>query len=93
MKGYKTSKDYRRLKELLDSGMEVICLGIIEDPHMTFARVASYHAAREDEEDGHIPEHYALPRRDVFVEEGEDFETICEYSNIEFIEPTEGGER
>ena len=26
MKGYKTSKDYKRLKELLDKGYSVICL-------------------------------------------------------------------
>ena len=35
MKGYKTSKDYKRLKELLDEGAEIIVLNF---PLISFSR-------------------------------------------------------
>jgi hypothetical protein len=71
---YKTSKDYKRLKELLDSGEKVIA--ICEEEYIGFA------FKEEDTGDyyfgGRIGITYFIP---------ENFEKNCEHDRIEFIEP------
>lgn len=77
MKGYKTSKDYKRLKELLDEGHKIIVLYPSDfSQRFPLATVAfkckdgSYCVA------GNSPSF-------------EDVVHHCESNNIEFIEPTE----
>lgn len=85
---YKTSKDYKRLKELLDKGYDVICIAdylwngtpVSRDICHAFRSNDTYRfIARGIEYNSYWPDmaHY------------ESFEDACEVSNIEFIEPTE----
>lgn len=76
MRGYKTSKDYKRLKELLDSGHKVIV--ICDEKYLGFG------IKEEDTGDyyfgGRIGITYFIP---------ELFEEHCAQDRLEFIEPTE----
>ena len=88
MKGYKTSKDYKRLKELLDKGYEVICIAdynkrdgiVVRD----ICRAKKFRSA-----------YLVLARGIEYCSFWEGmymyatFEEMCEDSHIEFIEPTE----
>ena len=81
MKGYKTSKNYKRLKELLDRGYEVVCfidLGYNWHKYSILAR-------RE-----------LVQGIDAYLMVGfwtvravDDFVRSCNTYDIEFIEPTE----
>ena len=79
MKGYKTSKDYKRLKELLDEGYEVVIVEygikgpILSHGHTVFER-----------------RKYYLCGSCIWGQSDPDsFEETCRLYGIEFIEPTE----
>lgn len=80
MKGYKTSTDYKKLKELLDEGYEVI---IIKDSGneiiITFAwkQLHFYHIGNRTYNDG------------LVVGGHETFEEYCKCMMVEFIEPND----
>lgn len=83
MTGYKTSKDYKQLKELLDSGYEVIVVfplnDIEERIYIAWKHPAGVYYLGDDRKyDSRLSAH----QRFSFVEE-------CKAYNIEFIEPTE----
>ena len=102
-KGYKTSKDYTRLKELLDAGKEVICF-ITWDFNEFHKNEPDYHPmmttdvcmARLDDK-GLETENYRLSCRGTgfitywtrYFKYNYTFEELCEFSNVEFIEPDE----
>ena len=88
MKGYKTSKDYHRLKELLDNGYEVICIADYDwhDGHVS----RDVCRARRDDD------YYRISSRGIEytaywpgMRMHKSFEHACERSHIEFIEPEE----
>jgi hypothetical protein len=82
-KGYKTSKDYEHLKELLDDGFDVICFSDCdgcrdvchaykdEDWYRVTSRGIEYNVYWPD------------------MHRYSSFEEMCKDSNIEFIEPVE----
>ncbi len=81
---YNTSKDYKRLKELLDEGYEVVCIIPSEFPRGNMcAFVRREHSAvyphRRD---------YVFAEFGFYIQE-KDFIESCIARNIEFIEPTE----
>ena len=75
MKGYKTSKDYKRLKELLDNGYKVI---VICDDCIGFG------VKEEDTGD-----YYFGGKIGITYFNPELFEMNCEDDDLEFIEPEE----
>ena len=100
MKGYKTSKDYHRLKELLDKGYEVICFytydfisGENPDEPMIVTDICTARLC----EKGCKYEHYSLGCRGTeFLrywcrdfKYKYTFEELLKARDIEFIEPTE----
>ena len=102
MKGYKTSRDYKRLKDLLDMGYEVVCFTTydfhhnVREPHeplMTTdicrARLLKYN---NPENDVYMISVRGLVYIEYFPnwksEHQESFEEQCESEKIEFIEPT-----
>ena len=81
-KGYKTSKDYKRLKELLDEGFDVICFCDYGDQYRDLC-----YAYKDDD-------WYRISSRcieyNVYwkdMHRYSSFEEMCKDSNIEFIEP------
>ena len=72
MKGYKTSKDYKRLKELLDSGYRIIL--ICDEKYLGFGTKEDdyYHFG------GEIGISHFIPKY---------FEESCEQDLIEFVDP------
>ena len=101
MNGYKTSKDYKRLKELVESGIDVVCFVtwdfdcLNREEHepmwVTDVCYCRYHNCEN-------PEYirYSFTSRGMCfcdywpsMDEGETFEQFCESNRIEFIEPTE----
>lgn len=89
MKGYKTSKDYRRLKELLDKGYEVVCYADYYVPPGIFFRDVC--RARCDGN-----ERYYITARGIEytsywpgMHRHRSFEDACKSCDIEFIEPEE----
>ena len=102
MKGYKTSKDYKRLKELLDKGYEVVCFTTYDflqydrEPHEPLMTTDVCTAKLLDK--GNKYERYSVSCRGTgFIdywlhgfEHGYTFEELLEKNNIEFIEPEEG---
>ena len=103
MKGYKTSKDFKHLKELLDAGKEVVCFITYDfnehnkekpdyEPIITTdvctAKVLSK---------GTEYEQYTISCRGTgflnYWKHGFDykytFEELCEAQNVEYIEPDE----
>lgn len=88
-RGYKTSRDYKRLKELLDEGYEVIIL--------RFRDIGEYHLRQAHVgRKGNIPgyeKYYYLGvltwSEDYITGAGWDFESYCKANDVEFIEPTE----
>jgi len=82
MRGYKLSKDYKLLKELLDKGYKIIMV-----QHTNYGlpllSVSHYHAESK---------RYYLAGLHIWSEEDGRFGTFEEYCNdwgIEFIEPPE----
>ena len=78
MKGYKTSKDYKRLKELLDAGNEVI---VFDKYGVALARLRS--------KDNPEFRCYDIGSFTIFSTRLERLEEILNEHMIEFIEPTE----
>ena len=73
MRGYKTSKDYKRLKELLDKWYRVI--GFAHNTLTDFV----------------LGEHYYEYKGGTIASfiSDDDFAEVCEFDNVEFIEPEE----
>ena len=102
MVNYKTSRDYKRLKELLDAGNEVVCFTTYDfnwarrnfpgyKPLMTtdICRAKFIKGSVSGQEDRYI----IGVRGCVFLEYWKNlykwtFEEACESAQIEFIEPT-----
>ena len=88
MNGYKTSKDYKRLKELVDNGYRVVCFTTYDwDEGYDVTDICC-----ADQYDGR----YRLSARGIEygaywkgMKRFESFENMCEHCRIEFIEPTE----
>ncbi len=88
MKGYKTSKDYKRLKELLDAGYEVVCFTTYDfgdgDYVTDICKAINYGdryqiSARGIEYTSYWPGMYRFSS----------FEDACKNSDIEFIDINE----
>lgn len=80
MKGYKTSKDYTRLKELLDMGYKVICLWSQADLYSPIISIAEKIRGDID--------YYAVANWTCSTE-SKDFALFCELRQVEFIEPND----
>ena len=103
MKGYKTSKDYKRLKELLDKGYEVVCfitydfLWRSQEPHEPMMVTDICRAKFIKREQNRENDVYVIGVRGLsyitFWPNSNiydfTFEDRCKAENIEFIEPTE----
>lgn len=98
MKGYKTSKDYKRLRELLDAGHSVVCFTTYDceirqmTPHEPMM-VTDVCMARLLDRDNQYA-HYNISCRGVcyvtyWINDTNklSFEDVCEREDIEFIEP------
>ena len=100
LKGYKTSRDYKRLKELLDQGIEVVCFTTYDffrhqkgkadyRPFM----VTDICKARFDKGGEGVYDKYVLGVRgttylEYWAGSGRcSFEQMCETEQVEFIEP------
>lgn len=85
MKCYQTSKDYKRLKELLDEGRQVIVFWYNGE-------IAEMNKGDNSWPGWSWGARYALNgtehSRVIYGDEFEDFERQCHYYCIEFIEPT-----
>ena len=68
---YKTSNDYRHLRELLDKGYKVICL---IDGHLSWF---AYFCGEYINSQSHLP-------KDITDDE---FCDVCRFDGVEFIEP------
>lgn len=79
MKGYNTSKDYKRLKELLDKGYEVIVYANGMGIHLSYKYVF---------QDGETVK-YDFGGFTIFSSRFERLEEILTEKQLEFIEPTE----
>ena len=101
MKGYKTSKDYKRLKELLDSGYEVVCFVTYDfnehckDSVGYFPLMTTDLCSAKVREKGNKFENYSLSVRGCsYIEYWSNFDTYVTFEklldmyNVEFIEPT-----
>ena len=96
MKGYKTSKDYKRLKELLDKGYEVVCF-ITYDFDRFPIMVTDVCLARLLYPDSEQSAKYSLAARGIeylhyWLHGGNykfTFEELLKNRNVEFIEPNE----
>lgn len=78
MKGYKTSKDYKRLKELLDGGHDVIVVGC-RNNQLWIA------LGRDDGERYDLG--FMQWSEEYIKKVGWTFERYCKEFNVEFIEP------
>lgn len=78
---YKTSKDYKRLKELLDEGKEIICI-LITDELNPDCKVCSFAKKKEISDKACVYDF-----RIVKILEKNSFKCYCEKYHIEFIEP------
>lgn len=79
MKSYKTSKDYKRLKELLDKGYEVLVAYPDNSVHVAWKHsVGVYYFGNGNGYDTRLS-----------AQERCSFERKCECIEIEFIEPNE----
>ena len=105
MKGYKTSRDYKRLEELLNKGYEVICFSTYDifrhrGPGHTPMIVSDVGFAKlmKSYEDRQYDMYHISCRGHCFLNywpnaretnEYESFADACEEENIEFIDITE----
>ena len=80
MKGYKTSKNYKRLKELLDKGYKVVCIGPTNFPDEYYIGLAE----KTEDESYHFGGDWAM---EMFWDEK--FVENCADENMEFIDITE----
>lgn len=84
MKGYKTSKDFKRLRELLDKGQEVIVIypdeDIVHQMRFAWKRPGGVYYLGNGR-------HYATAS--LAEESFYSFERACKNIGIEFIEPNE----
>ena len=98
MEGYKTSKDYKHLVELLEAGKEVVCFVTynIRQWHPEETPIMVTDVCRAKLIKGNDPEyrHYLVGvRGHVFIEWWNDtiekftFEELCEAESLEYIEP------
>lgn len=103
MRGYNTSRDYKRLRELLDAGYEVVCFTTYDfnrnhrnDPNYKPMMTTDVCSAKFTK--GSTPEYdrYLIGVRgcafiDYWINQDFErwtFEEECESEQIEFIEPT-----
>lgn len=82
---YKTSKDYARLKELLDAGYYVICF-IHYDPQGTHYEFQDICIAKR--KDGYEFCARGIGYLSIYEEWGDKFNELCEDSGVEFVNPT-----
>lgn len=75
MKGYKTSKDYKRLKEMLDNGYSIIF----------FKKNGAYPSIAKKDSEGYWFWECGLAELDNEYA----YLYLCHQHDIEFIEPTE----
>ena len=101
MKGYKTSKDYKHLKELVESGKEVVCFVtwnfnlrsndewpmIVTDICLAkyFPNENKKYVRYSFSSRGHIFGDYWPDMDEIKYT----FEDLCEMLSVEYIEPTE----
>ena len=104
MKGYKTSKDYKRLKKLLDEGYKVVCFITYDfdqfnhEPHEPMM-VTDVCLARLLYPDSKQSAKYSLAVRGTEfltywlhgISHKYTFEELLKARNVEFIEPNEEG--
>ena len=90
MKGYKTSKDYKHLIELLDKGYEVVCF-CTYDINRNGIIVTDVCRARSQENG-----RYSISARGIeygcywpSMHAFDSFEEMCEHLKLDYIEPTE----
>ena len=100
MKGYKTSKDYTHLRELLDQGKEIVCFVTYNfnrfHPDQEPMMVTDVCMARLLSPDNEKYRRYSFSVRghgygDYWVDMDKDrftFEEYCEADELEYIEPT-----
>lgn len=100
MNGYKTSKDYKRLKELVESGIDIVCFTTYDfdqhnrEPHepmwTTDVCRCRYFPSDNPEYTRYSFSVRGLCYGDYWVKmDNYTFEDLCESLKIEFIEPTE----
>lgn len=103
MRGYKTSKDYKRLKELLDNGYEVVCFTTYDfrqydrEPNEPLMTTDICRAKFIKSETSEICDMYIIGVRGCnYINywpnggmHSYSFEDICKQEQIEFIEPDE----
>ena len=80
MKGYETSKDYKKLKELLNNGYEVIIIKDSGNENIVtsaWKNLQYYHIGNSVYNDG------------LVVGRHESFEEYCSCMMVEFLEPNE----
>lgn len=80
---YKTSKDYKRLKELLDEGKWIACIFSPDERNFEYK---SCDFAKKLSNNTYIYDLCAL-NISMYLLEKKPFEYWCEKFNIEFIEP------
>lgn len=87
LKGYKVSKDYKRLKELLDNGYTVVVLWVHDTTGNVFAGIAKRVPPVKGGVEGNW---YSLDSWNYFPTiEKKSFEEKCESIGFSFIEPDE----
>jgi len=87
MRGYKTSKDYKLLRELLDKGCQVVILWNESEDGYTFPKAF---VGRKGTIKGYEKYYYlgALTWSEDYINgAGWDFEPYCKAHKIEFIVP------
>lgn len=102
MNGYKTSKDYKRLKELVESGIDVVCFVtwdfdcLKREEHEPMWVTDVCYCRYLSCSDPQYTRYMFVSRGHGFGdywpsmdEEKYTFEEYCEANRIEFIEPTE----
>ena len=82
---YKTSKDYKRLKELLDEGKKIAVFFIHKSGYGTEHKV--HRMAEKKHEESWEYAGYFIGSMTVFPFHKNPFEYYCEKYNVEFIEP------
>lgn len=77
---YPTSRDYSRLKQLLDEGYEIVCFSL-ENKDCTLAKKQTFCDGQKFA--------YYFGRFHIFDHDLEEatFEQLCELYDVEFIEP------
>mgnify|MGYP001159030936 FL=1 len=82
---YKTSKDYKRLKELLDKGEKITVFFLHKSGYGTEQKIRKT-AEKKYNEITHCDGYFIGPMT-IFPFSQKPFEYYCEKYNIEFIEP------